>query len=160
MVLMPKDGAYAYRWFWNHANQLANGMFFGVMLISSQTRCRVESFQSPHKRDFSWNYANELANEMSCGIISTSSRNFLTLVASIVVLSVYCCRLCFVYNFLHATAARPPTPLTPTERTFNWEETQSWLRSLAADFALFYGSGGFVVGQGYVPKAVSLAYSL
>ena len=63
------------------------------------------------------------------------------------------------YNFLHATAARPlPPPLTPTERAVKWERARSWLRSLPADPASFYGSGGFVVGRGFVPKAAALAY--
>ena len=63
------------------------------------------------------------------------------------------------YNFLHATAARPPpTPLTPTEREVKWEESRIWLRNLPVDPDSFYGSGGFVVGQGFVPKTAALAY--
>ena len=63
------------------------------------------------------------------------------------------------YHFLNATAARPPAPpLTPTEREVKWEESRRWLRGLNADPSAFYGSGGFVVGQGYIPKAAALAY--
>ena len=56
------------------------------------------------------------------------------------------------------TPPPPPYPREEGSQVAGWEGARSWLRSLPADSASFYGSGGFVVGQGHVPKAAALAY--